>query len=48
MGIGAGMYNDRGMGSHDLRLTIRMREVKLRQIFEDELFSRKGLLERLT
>jgi hypothetical protein len=48
IGIGTDMQNDRGTGSHDLGFAVRTREVKLRQVFEDQVFSRKGLLERMT
>jgi hypothetical protein len=45
--VGADMQNDRGTGSHDLRVAVRIREVKLRQIFQDEIFPREDLLERV-
>ena len=45
--VGADMQNDRGTGSHDLGLAARMRKVKLRQIFQNEIFPREDLLERV-
>ena len=41
------MQDDRGPGSYDLGFAVSMRKVKLRQISQDEIFPRKGLLERM-
>jgi hypothetical protein len=41
------MQDNRGTGSYDLGFAVRSREVKLRQIFQNEIFPREGLLERV-
>jgi hypothetical protein len=47
IGVGAGMQNNRGTSDHDLGFAVRSREVKLREIFQDEILPREGLLKRL-
>jgi hypothetical protein len=47
IGVGAGVQNDCGTGGYDLGFAVRLREVKLREIFQDEILPREGLLKRL-
>lgn len=35
------------MGSHDLGFAVSLREIEIRQVFKDQIFSGEGLLERL-
>ena len=45
IGVGAGVQNDCGTGGYDLGFAVRLREVKLREIFQDEISPPRGPAE---